>query len=98
MQRDMGMYAQCDVWRLKYQQELFGAKKAHAISVAFDLVNSEPDNAAYLDMLHEAFDMVFVFEKNKTNYGSCAKFDKPVSFIPATCQIDTQECFVHRRD
>jgi hypothetical protein len=32
------------------------------------------------------------------NYGQCIKFDKEVSFIPATCQIETQECFVHRKD
>lgn len=31
------------------------------------------------------------------NYGHCTKFDKPVSFIPAVCQIDTQHCFEHRK-
>lgn len=31
-------------------------------------------------------------------YGHCSKLNKPVSFIPETCQIDTQECFKHRRD
>lgn len=30
------------------------------------------------------------------NYGHCYLFDKPVSFIPATCQIETQDCFEHR--
>lgn len=35
---------------------------------------------------------------NPINYGHCAKFDKPVSFIPATCQLDTQKCFIHRKD
>lgn len=33
----------------------------------------------------------------RINYGNCEKFNKPVSFIPNTCQIDTQECFEHRR-
>lgn len=32
------------------------------------------------------------------NYGNCNKFNKPVTFIPATCQIDTQNCFIHRKD
>lgn len=32
------------------------------------------------------------------NYGNCQKFNKPVSFIPATCQIETQKCFIHRKD
>lgn len=31
------------------------------------------------------------------NYGKCTKFDKPVSFIPGTCQLNTQKCFEHRR-
>lgn len=34
----------------------------------------------------------------KISYGTCSKFDKPVSFIPAVCQIDTQDCFIHRKD
>jgi len=32
------------------------------------------------------------------NYGHCLKFDKHVTFIPATCQLDTQECFEHRKN
>ena len=36
--------------------------------------------------------------KSGVSYGNCTKFDKPVSFIANTCQIETQECFVHRRD
>jgi hypothetical protein len=34
----------------------------------------------------------------RNHYGHCSKFDKPVSFSPGVCQIDTQECFVHRKD
>ncbi len=30
-------------------------------------------------------------------FGQCDKFNKPVSFIPETCQLETQECFEHRR-
>lgn len=42
----------------------------------------------------------FQFDKSAAsiNYGNCTKFNKPVSFIPDTCQIDTQECFKHRKD
>lgn len=32
------------------------------------------------------------------NYGDCTKFNKPVSFIPNTCQLETQYCFKHRKD
>lgn len=31
-------------------------------------------------------------------FGNCVKFDKPVSFIPMTCQLETQKCFEHRKD
>lgn len=32
-------------------------------------------------------------------FGFCKKFnDKPVSFIPETCQLETQNCFIHRKD
>jgi hypothetical protein len=35
---------------------------------------------------------------HRIHYGYCNKFGKDVSFLPNTCQIDTQECFKHRRD
>jgi len=34
---------------------------------------------------------------HRINYGSCTKLSKAVSFIPGTCQLDTQSCFEHRR-
>lgn len=42
----------------------------------------------------------FQFDKSQViiNYGTCTKFNKSVSFIPNTCQLHTQECFVHRKD
>jgi len=30
-------------------------------------------------------------------FGNCTKFNKPVSFIPETCQLETQNCFIHRK-
>jgi len=30
-------------------------------------------------------------------FGNCSKFNKPVSFSPNTCQIETQNCFKHRK-
>lgn len=30
-------------------------------------------------------------------FGDCLKFNKPVSFIPVTCQPQNQECFKHRK-
>jgi hypothetical protein len=46
----------------------------------------------------EANKMQFAFTENfHINYGNCTKFNKPVSFIPDTCQIETQNCFEHRK-
>ena len=40
----------------------------------------------------------FQFRQNGLiNYGSCDKLNKDVWFIPNQCQIETQECFKHRR-
>lgn len=35
---------------------------------------------------------------HRQNYGTCSKFNKPVSFIPNTCQLHTQQCFEHRKE
>lgn len=35
---------------------------------------------------------------DRLNFGDCTKFNKPVNFIPVTCQVHTQECFKHRKD
>lgn len=37
-------------------------------------------------------------KKFRISYGYCRKFNKEVTFIPGICQIDTQQCFEHRRD
>lgn len=51
-------------------------------------------------MEQELNKMKFQFDKKECsiNYGNCSKFNKPVSFIPNTCQLETQECFEHRKD
>ena len=50
-------------------------------------------------LLKEADRMRFVYERTSyINYGNCTKFNKPVSFIPVTCQLETQQCFYHRKD
>ena len=35
---------------------------------------------------------------HRIHYGDCTKLKEAVSFIPNTCQIETQNCFTHRRD
>ena len=51
------------------------------------------EKRARFDSLHEG-------QKNashRLNYGTCKKLEKEVSFIPNACQLDTQDCFEHRR-
>lgn len=35
---------------------------------------------------------------DRLSYGNCSHFNKPVTFIPNTCQLDTQQCFKHRKE
>lgn len=62
-------------------------------------MKSEPNKANVLR--REAERMKFQFNKKiecPINYGNCSRFNKPVSFIPGILQLETQECFNHRRD
>lgn len=34
---------------------------------------------------------------DRLTYGNCKKLIKPISFIPNVCQIETQDCFKHRK-
>lgn len=51
------------------------------------------------------YDLLYTNEKgqvtrpsHRLNYGICQNLSKSVSFIPNICQLDTQSCFVHRKD
>jgi len=53
---------------------------------------------------YKYFDYLYVNEigqvtnpSYRLNYGKCQKFNKSVSFIPNTCQLETQVCFAHRK-
>lgn len=49
----------------------------------------------------KSFDTLYEGQLNashRINYGTCSKLNKEVTFIPNWCQIETQECFKHRKD
>lgn len=47
----------------------------------------------------EANSMKFQFDnKLAVHFGNCSKLNKPVRFTPNLIQLDTQECFEHRKD
>ena len=59
---------------------------------------NDNDRKACEGLLRVANKLQFQFSKEGAiSYGHCTKFDKSVSFIPAVCQLYTQECFEHRR-
>jgi hypothetical protein len=47
----------------------------------------------------EAASMKFQFDnKLAVHFGNCSKLNKPVRFTPNLMQLDTQDCFEHRKD
>lgn len=102
MERDLDKYNKWRSFHFDMQQISFGTKKAKAINDAIALVATNPPEQAaklaYERILQKAWDMEFLFERNVINYGYCNLFVREVSFIPDTCQIETQNCFVHRKD
>ena len=91
MQRDFAAFEKWKQVNYDMQQEQFGARKALAIKNA-----SAQDNAQLLEI---AKDMMFQFDASGLlHYGNCLKFKNPVCFIPMTCQLETQDCFVHRKN
>jgi hypothetical protein len=51
-----------------------------------------------LEMLNKHKKMFFgTGIMDKLNFGNCTKFNKSVTFIPNICQLETQQCFEHRK-
>ena len=64
----------------------------------------DPDRKEYFKQkaknnFKEARKMVFVFSEGgcSLGFGYCEKLKKEVSFIPNTLQLETQQCFKHRK-
>jgi len=82
-------------WQLDY----FNKMKQRLIEKAKFWRDKKGDLEKWNDLLTEADNMKFQFDKKEAliNYGNCTKLNKEVSFIPNTCQLDTQECFENRK-
>lgn len=95
MQRDLDTYKKWEEWHRLTSLEEFERAKSKAIQDALNMEDLKIREIMFL----KAQKMKFQFDKSKlTNYGRCAKFNKPVSFRPGICQIETQKCFIHRKD
>lgn len=95
MFRDMDKWQKNhDEWR-EIKLSEFEIAKAKAIAEA----EAIEDEANRKGMLRVANKMNFQFDKTKLmGYGKCSRFGKPVTFLPNVCQLETQHCFIHRKD
>lgn len=98
MERDLAKYKESLQLHQTWQFSAFELKKKRLIEKSEEWARKEEYDKAK-SLFQEAESMKFVFDKSYSliNYGYCQKFNKSVSFIPNTCQLETQECFVHRR-
>lgn len=100
MQRDIEKFKQSQEHHLKMQSDYFQTLKNKVIEKANFWRWKKNDLEKYSDIAMEADRMKFQFDKSAAiiNFGTCTKLNKEVQFIPNTCQLDTQECFKHRKD
>lgn len=99
MQRNFDRYNQSVQTHYQWQLDYFEAKKQRLITSAFEWKQKgelEKHNA----LLKEAKQLKFQFDKTSASihYGFCSKLKKDISFLPNTCQLHTQQCFLHRKN
>jgi len=99
MIRDMEKFKQSLKKQHKWALDYFNTIKNKLLKKSADWLKKGYPNKAEV-LLQEANKMKFQFDKREINinYGRCTKFNKDVSFIPNTCQLETQNCFRHRLD
>ena len=100
MERDMSRFNVSLEKQRQWQLYYFHTIQKKAINAAKWWKDEKNDLEKWDRLLTEAENMKFQFDKKHAaiSFGNCTKLNKPVSFIPVTCQLDTQECFVHRKD
>lgn len=95
MTRDFEAFKKWESFHKQIQLQEFERKKQKAFEVA---ENCE-DPKGKESLFRIANKMEFSFDKSGLmQYGTCGlKNNIQVSFIPNTCQIETQDCFKHRK-
>lgn len=101
MERDMDKYWKWHNWHKEIALREFYNEKGKAILDAWNVIEmglTEDNRKSGEGMSRIACKMKFQFEKiGLLNYGKCVKFNKQVSFLSMTCQLETQHCFEHRK-
>lgn len=99
MVRNIDRFKESLIWHEKISKDEFSRIKNNLISRALYWKN-KGELQKYESIMKEVIKLRFVFDKKTVsiNYGYCSNLSKEVSFIPNTCQLDTQSCFKHRKD
>jgi hypothetical protein len=93
--RDITTWQKWHDWHKDLEFIEFKKSKEKAIAEAL-LIEDEPNRNG---MLRTANKMKFQFDKSKLiSYGKCSRLGKEVRFLPNTCQLNTQSCFMHRKE
>jgi hypothetical protein len=93
LRRDQNKYKVWDRFHYDLQLEEYQRDRNKALFLAYVLRDKTNLAKLFKQKLH------FRRTSAAINYGFCQKFDfKEVSFIPGTFQIETQKCFIHRKD
>ena len=103
MVRDMEKFKASLEQHKKWQLTYFNTLKDNLLDKAAWWQNKKNLNYDFekgIRLRKEANKMRFQFNKKEVsiNYGSCSKKDIAISWVPNTCQLDTQECFKNRRE
>lgn len=99
MVRDMETYRKWENFHREVQQNEYN-KKIFRMNKQVNEYYHKQEFVKGFALEKELNAMKFVFDKSYVsfNYGHCSKKHKPVCFIPNTIQLDTQDCFKHRKD
>lgn len=103
MQRDIPKYNHSKtlhhLWNRRYF-DVLNKKKLDKAQKWLDKLEDEGVNEweKALFLIEEVNNAKFMFNNDAhISFGDCTKFKKPVQFIANTCQLDTQDCFEHRK-
>lgn len=101
--RDLNKFKEAAELHKQWQLDYFNMLKQNILNKAKEYLDKtkskyDPEKASVLKK--EAAKMKFQHNKkeSKINFGFCSKLKKDISWIPNVCQLETQECFKHRKD
>lgn len=97
--RDFKKYEESLALHYRWQFDYFNIIKENLVKRAKEWEQKGEQEKAG-NLYKEAKALVFQFERSAASifYGKCLKLNKSISFIPNICQLETQGCFVHRKD